>query len=99
MDDSTTVNIRRQWDDHRTAQTAFGNLSNLHWDTISGGINAKAPQPFIHAYVDCPAIEGNIAHSCQHGTRPHPIKVCIVKKENSEIFEELVEVVGPKPDA
>jgi hypothetical protein len=59
---------------------------------------SKAPQPFIHGYVWCTDLDGEIAHSCRHGSGPHRIKVCVVKKDNSkEVWKILEAAVGPKP--
>jgi len=92
------VNIRRQWNDWRIAGVEFEKLSGLHWDIISGGVRAAAPQPFIYGYVFCNDVDEDIAHSCQHGTAPHSIKVCIVKKDNSpKVFNKILKIVGPKP--
>jgi hypothetical protein len=94
-----TVYIRRQFNDHRIAQIPFEGLSGIRWDTISGGVNNIAPQPFIHAYVWCDEVIGDIAHSCYHGPPPHSIKIVIVKKDNApKIFKKIVEIAGPKPE-
>jgi hypothetical protein len=36
-------------------------------------------------------LEGDLAHSCQHGEGPHRIKICIVKKDNpnSRLWEKI----------
>ena len=92
------VNIRRQWNSWQQATVPLSKLEGVHWSQASGGVQARAPQPFIHAYVWCDDIEGDIDHSCIHGTAPHRIKVCIVKSANSkEAFETLVRIAGPKP--
>ena len=94
-----TVYIRRQLNDFRIAEIPFDGLSGIRWDTISGGVNNIAPQPFIHAYVWCDEVIGDIAHSCQHGPPPHSIKIVILKKDNTpKIFNEIVEIAGPKPE-
>lgn len=95
---SQMVNIRRQWNDWREATVPLSKLSGIHWSRISGGVRAKAPQPFIHAYIWCNEIQGDFGHSCIHGSGPHPIKVCIVKSANSkEVFDLLLRSAGPKP--
>jgi len=76
------VNIRRQWNDWRTAEVELCSLSGLHWDRYSGGVNAPTPRLFIHGYVMCDEYEGDLVHSCAHGKGPHKIKVCIVQKDN-----------------
>jgi len=92
------VRIRRQWNDWRIAQVSCDALHGLHWSRTSGGVQAPAPQPFIHGYVNCDEIVGEIAHSCTHGPGPHAIKVCVVKKDNeAEVWRKLLEIVGPRP--
>jgi hypothetical protein len=92
------VRIRRQWNDWRIATVPFDRLSGLHWDNVSGGVQAPAPQFFIHGYVRCDDVDGEIAHSCVHGEGPHRIKVCVVKKDNDpQTWAQLIEIVGPKP--
>jgi hypothetical protein len=60
------VKIRRQWNDYRIAKVEYSKLSNLHWDRESGGVQAPAPQYFIHGYVFCDQYEGDLALSCAH---------------------------------
>ena len=92
------VFIRRQWNDWRVAKVELNKIQNLHWDIISGGVHAVCPQPFVHGYVLCTDIIGEIAHSGMHGPCPHSIKVCIVKKDNNpKIWQEILKKVGPKP--
>ena len=45
--------VRRQWNDHRMAKYRLSHLRNVHWSEYSGGVYAKAPQPFLHGYVQC----------------------------------------------
>jgi len=89
--------IRRQWNDFQIAETDFENLESLHWDNISGGVQRRAPQPFIHGYVFCNLIDGEFGHSCMHGDGPHKIKVCITKKGNESVWSQILEIAGPKP--
>jgi hypothetical protein len=93
------VSVRRQWNGHDGAEVDFDSLENVHWDTVSGGVRAPSPQPFLHGYIQCDKIvAGSLAHSCVHGDCPHEIKVCIVRKGNdSDVFAELVRIAGPKP--
>src|SRR5713101_1492989 len=92
------VLIRRRWNDYLVAAVPYEALEGLQWSRVSGGVDALAPQPFIHAYVWCNEVDGDIAHSCRHGSGPHRIKVCVVRKDNSAIlYKMLLAVVGPKP--
>ncbi len=91
-DDQAVVRVRRQWNDSgRIATYRLESLSGVHWDDESGGVHAPAPQPFLHGYVWCDAmLEGELGHSCVHGTPPHQIKVCITQKDNTrKVFEYL----------
>ena len=81
------VNIRRQWNDYRIAEVDISDLSNLHWDDISGGVRARTPRPFIHGYMPCDSYNGDLADWCAHGRGPHSIKVCVIEKDNcKEVF-------------
>jgi hypothetical protein len=92
MATQSKIRIRRQWNDYRVGEVPEGALSHAQWDTISGGVQAPAPQPFIHGYVWCTQVEGDIAHTCAHGPAPHWIKVCVVKKDNDpDVFQALVD--------
>jgi hypothetical protein len=94
----TIVNVRRQWNDWREAAYRLKDISDLHWSRASGGIYATAPQPFVHAYVWCDGmINGELAHSCQHGQGPHRIKVCLTKCSNKAIWPIIESLVGSKP--
>jgi hypothetical protein len=96
--DGAPVRVRRDWNDHRIGTVKWSELRDPRWDTISGGEQNPTPQPFIHGYVWCNLVQGNIAHSCAHGPGPHNIKVCLVKKDNSrEVWSRLSAIVGPKP--
>ncbi|MBM4248784.1 MAG: hypothetical protein FJ149_05005 [Euryarchaeota archaeon] len=84
------VKIRRQWNDWRVASVDIGKITSLHWDVISGGIGGKAIRPFIMGYVWCDDVEGELAHSCMHGSGPHHIKVTVVKKDNDRVVWDAV---------
>lgn len=93
------VSVRRQWNSWEIAQVAVGEVSNPLWDLVSGGVKETSPEAFIFGYIWCDAIlSGSVAHSCLHGTAPHSIKICILRKDNSpRIHNYFVELVGPKP--
>ena len=98
------VIVRRQPSDHRTAKYLLSSFENPHWDTVSGGIRTTLfNQQFIYGYVQCTdAVEGEVAHSGEHGIDnhgpcPHRIKVCALKKDNKGVYNTLLEIVGPKP--
>lgn len=89
------VSIRRQWNDYRIAEVEFSDLRQLHWDNVSGGVKSRSPKSFIHAFVSCDKIVGDISHSCVHGKPPHHIKVVLIKKDHTlEIWEKILEAVN-----
>jgi hypothetical protein len=85
------VVVRRQWNSHGTGTVEESSLSEIHWSEYSGGVRARSPRPFLHAYMSCDALlAGEIEHSCRHGEGPHRIKVCMVKKDNDpNVFKRL----------
>jgi hypothetical protein len=93
------VVVRRQWNDWRDARVPLSALDGVHWDNESGGIYAIAPQYFLHGYISCHALgDQEFAHSCAHGSGPHRIKVCIIKKNNEpEVFAVLAAEAGERP--
>jgi hypothetical protein len=95
-----TITVRRQWNNRRAAVYRFGDVSELHWSSVSGGLQKRANRYYIHGYVMCDAmLSGQVAHSCKHGEGPHRIKICIIKKLNLKIWQKLLEAVGvPDPN-
>ena len=100
ISDTDLVSVRRQWNSWEVAQVNLGEVANPLWDLESGGVKASSPEALIYGYVWCDAIvSGTLAHSCLHGTAPHSIKVCILRKDNSpRIYNYFVSLIGPKPD-
>jgi len=90
------VTVRRQWNNPATAEYRLSAIGGIHWDSVSGGVGAQAPRPFLHGYVMCDeAVSGAVSHSCRHGPPPHRIKVCIVKRDNSPaVLRALEEKMG-----
>lgn len=97
--DTELVSVRRQWNSWEIAQVYVGEVSNPLWDLVSGGVKESAPEAFIYGYIMCDAIvSGSVAHSCLHGTAPHSIKICILRKDNSpRIYNHFLDLVGAKP--
>ena len=93
------VSVRRKWDSWEVAEVYVGEVANPLWDLESGGVKETAPEALIYGYVFCDAIvSGSLAHSCQHGTGPHSIKVCILRKDNPpRIYNYFLAQAGPKP--
>lgn len=93
------VSVRRKWDSWEVAEVYVSEVDNPMWDLESGGVKETAPEALIFGYVYCDAIvSGSLAHSCLHGTAPHSIKVCILRKDNSpRIYNYFHALAGPKP--
>ena len=98
LGDGDLVRVRRDWNDHRVGTVDWSDLKDPRWDNVSGGEQNHTPQPFIHGYVWCDRVKGDIAHSCIHGPPPHNIKVCLVKNDNSkQVWNGLLGLAGAKP--
>jgi hypothetical protein len=96
--DTRVVSVRRQPTDWRIALYDRAQVSGLHWRDVSGGVNVSLTHPFVHGYVLCNAmISGEIAHSCRHGPSPHSVLVCLLKKDNPDIWPEIEQEIGPRP--
>ena len=91
------VEVRRQWNDWRFAKYRLSDIENLAWDWAGGGVPAPTPQPLVHGYVWCDApISGEVAHSCQHGPKPHRIKSVSQKKgmkKSGDTFSRVLALV------
>jgi hypothetical protein len=88
------VTVRRQWNDWKTGTVAADKLRDFHWRSSSGGVGAASPRPMLYARMFCDSLlSGEIGHSCAHGPGPHDILVCIVKKDNPKIFDDLAKGV------
>ena len=104
MQDAFVI-VRRQPSDYRTAKYLISSFESPHWDTVSGGIRITLfNQQFIYGYVQCTdAVEGEVAHSGEHGIDdhgpcPHRIKVCALRKDNEDVYGILLEMAGPNPN-
>jgi len=61
MERGALVRVRRQWNDYRVALYRIEDVTGAHWDQVSGGVQAKAPRYFIHAYGRCNGmVEGEL---------------------------------------
>ncbi|MBP2656649.1 MAG: hypothetical protein H6Q73_4218 [Firmicutes bacterium] len=99
VDAMELVSVRRNWNSWEIAQVYVGDVSNPLWDLESGGVKESSPEALIFGYIWCDMIvSGSVAHSCLHGTAPHSIKICILRKDNSpRIYNYFLTLIGPKP--
>jgi hypothetical protein len=97
--DERIIEVRQEWNDWRIATYRLRDVSELRWAWRGGGSKRRTPQPFVHGYVMCNAmIRGELAHMCPHGEPPHRLKVCLTKKGNESVWEDIAAIVGPRPD-
>jgi hypothetical protein len=69
------VRVHAAWNDWRSAEVRVTDLRDVQWVHP-----VDAPHSLIHAYVSCSAIPmGAIPHEC-HGTAPHRLLVCVLKR-------------------
>ncbi len=91
------ISIRRHCNDASgRAEVFIKDLEDIQWCYISGGQKADSPQPFIHAYILCDKVDGELAHSGTLGPCPHRIKVCITKMDNPKLFTLVESLAGAK---
>jgi hypothetical protein len=86
------VQVRRQWNRLRKiAVYRLDDVADIRWRKFSGGLGHKANRLYLHGYVMCDQmVEGRLAHSCQHGPAPHRVKVCITRKGNEGVWEQVL---------
>lgn len=92
--------VRRQSNDGFKAKYRLSDFTGAHWDNMSGGVYKIELQSFIYGYVNCQGmLEGEVSHSGIHGSCPHSIKVCALKKDNiPEVFDKLKSMSGTRPE-
>ncbi|HKB09138.1 MAG TPA: hypothetical protein VKD69_00740 [Vicinamibacterales bacterium] len=92
--DGLLVPVRCAWNAWQTAEVRLSDLHDVHWLQPMG-----APRPLVHAYVDCTATAGLIAHDCRATPAPHRLLVCVLKRHAAPlVYQELVrlaEIVHP----
>jgi hypothetical protein len=97
--DGAVVEVRQEWNDWRIATYRLGDVSELRWGWRGGGTRRRTPQPFVHGYVMCNVrIGGELAHVCAQGEPPHRLKVCLTRKGNESVWNDVVAIVGPRPE-
>jgi len=85
--------VRRHPNDWQEATYKLSDVSGLHWDDISGGVGRRTSHITLFGYVSCDgAIDGEVAHSCRHGSGPHRIKVCLPKGVNKDNWSAIAEI-------
>jgi hypothetical protein len=90
-----SVWVRRHWSDHRRGRVLLASMRHFHFRESSGGVGTRSPRPMLYARIWCDSlVEGEIAHSCQHGAGPHEVLVCIFQRDNQKaLYRELLTMV------
>ncbi len=74
------VYVRRQPNDWREAAYRVEDVEDIHLSSVTGGVQTALSHNALCGYVWCDGmIEGELAHSCEHGPPPHRIKIVIPK--------------------
>lgn len=100
MEGTQLIKVRRQPFSEQIGTIELKEISNVSWRRKSGGIQQWTRYHFPYGIIRCTHIlEGTVAHSGTHGPCPHDILVCVCKKDNKEIFDELLKVwnIGKRP--
>src|SRR5262249_12916013 len=92
--DGLLVPVRCAWNAWQTAEVRLSDLHDVHWLQPMG-----APRPLVHAYVDCTATAGLIAHDCRATPAPHRLLVWVLKGRAAPLVYQglvrLAEIVHP----
>lgn len=92
------VSVRRHPQDWKTAIYRMSDVADLHWDTVSGGVQRSTAYPALFGYVLCDrAVSGEVAHSCAHGPAPHRIKICLPQVCNRASWKAILASAPAKP--
>jgi len=89
----TVLWVRRRWNGSDRAAYRLADVSGFHWSSTGSIHNFRgcSPRPMVHAYVWCDAeLEGELAHSCEHGPPPHSVNVTVVAKDNPAALMRFV---------
>lgn len=83
----------------RRARYRSTDLGQPHWDRSSGGVLPGLHRYSIHGFVLCDEmLNGELEHSCEPGSGPHRIKVCVMAADNDRAVMKLLKAqAGPKP--
>jgi hypothetical protein len=85
------VVVRRRFNDYNAAEYRLEDIGTLQWSNVSGGVQTRANREYLCGYVWCNrAVAGEVSHSGAHGDCPHRIKVCILKKDNKEVYARVL---------
>lgn len=95
IDDEDVIIVRHKGG-YNKVTVKCKDISNLRWDTVSGGQHIPTGTYDLYGTVTCTKAKG-IDHSGIHGKCPHEIKVCILKKDNPKVYKILAKRAGEKP--
>jgi hypothetical protein len=90
---------RRKPNDWRQAAYRLSDVSGLHSDDFSGGSGLSRASN-LYGYVRCDLLQdGDRLHPCRESDATHQIKICIVRKDNADVFDWLWEQCAPAEPA
>jgi len=87
---NSTIIVRRRWDDPESARVALQHARELAIKDQPGGICSPVPRPFLFARVWCDhLIEGAAIHTCDVGSAPHELELCVLERDNPDVYPTL----------
>jgi hypothetical protein len=87
----STVVVRRRWNDLQSARVPVAALRELVVKNDPGGICGPIPRPFLYARVWCDQLmDSHGIHTCDPGTAPHELQLCVVESDNPAKFNAQV---------
>jgi len=89
-DSNPTIIVRRRWDDPESARVALQHVREPAIKDHPGGVCSPIPRPFLFARVWCDhLIEGANIHTCNPGSAPHELELCVLERDNADIYAAL----------
>jgi hypothetical protein len=76
IDEGMLIRVHGSWKGWRNAEVKLGNIRGVHWSQPD-----QAPNQLLYGFISCTDIvSGEIPHECDHGSAPHDLLVCVLKR-------------------
>ena len=84
--DGMLIRVQSEWNGWRNAEVRLRDVKSVHWFHPS-----QAPHSLVHGYIACTnVVTGDIPHRCDPASRPHRLRVCILKRHAiPSVYAEL----------
>jgi hypothetical protein len=87
------IMVRAAWNSREGVRVQLDALEDLHWRRPEG-----SRRSYIYASVWCSGeLSGDLGHSCSRIEGPHRLDVCVTRRGNGLVYDELAARSGPRP--